>query len=111
MANNKSMVDTAVDILKDKKKEMNFYDLYDAVAKELELDEEGKEDKKSLFYTNITLDGRFITLGENVWDLRTSHKYEDVNIDMNDIYNTDDADEDSEEDDDDDSVEEDDYNN
>ena len=32
------------------------------------------------------MDGRFITTGENRWDLRERHKFEDVHIDMNDIY-------------------------
>ena len=34
-----------------------------------------KKMKKNLYYyTNITLDGRFITIGENNWDLRSRHK-------------------------------------
>ena len=73
-------------------------------------DEEEKDEKESLFYTNITLDGRFITIGENNWDLRSRHKIDEVGIDMNDIYT--DEDEESEEVEDDvDSTIEDDYNN
>ena len=73
-------------------------------------DEEEKDEKESLFYTNITLDGRFITIGENNWDLRSRHKFDEVHIDMNDIYT--DEDEESEEVEDDvDSTIEDDYNN
>ena len=69
-----------------------------------------KDDKESLFYTNITLDGRFITVGENNWDLRSRHKFSDVHIDMNDIY-ADDEEEVSEElEEDVDSTIEDDYN-
>ena len=69
-----------------------------------------KNEKESLFYTNITLDGRFITVGENNWDLRSRHKFDEVHIDMNDIYT--DEDEESEEVEDDvDSTIEDDYNN
>ena len=66
--------------------------------------------EESLFYTNITLDGRFITVGENNWDLRSRHKFSDVHIDMNDIY-ADDEEEASEElEEDVDSTIEDDYN-
>ena len=36
-------------------------------------DDEQKEDKESLFYTNITLDGRFITVGENEISGRTGN--------------------------------------
>ena len=32
------------------------------------------------------LDGRFVTLGENQWDLRVRHKYESVHIDMSEVY-------------------------
>ena len=61
-----------------------------------------------MFYTNITLDGRFITVGENRWDLRSRHKFYEVHIDMNDIYADDE--EDTSDDDGDDGLIEDDYN-
>ena len=80
------------------------------IAQSNENDKEEKNEKESLFYTNITLDGRFITVGENNWDLRSRHKFDEVHIDMNDIYT--DEDEESEEVEDDvDSTIEDDYNN
>ena len=47
---------------------------------------EEKEASISLFYTNITLDGRMITVGDNFWDLRSRHKFEEVHIDMKDVY-------------------------
>ena len=53
-----------------------------------------------------TLDGRFITVGENNWDLRSRHTFSEVHIDMNDIY----ADEEEPEEDADDGLIEDDYN-
>ena len=67
-----------------------------------------KVQNESLFYTNITLDGRFITVGENRWDLRSRHKFDEVHIDMNDIYADDE--EDASEEDSDDGLIEDDYN-
>ena len=73
-------------------------------------DETEKDDKESLFYTNITLDGRFITVGENNWDLRSRHKFSDVHIDMNDIYADDEEDVSEEPEEDVDSTIEDDYN-
>ena len=43
------------------------------------------------------LDGSFVTLGENLWDLRSSHTFDKVHIDMKDVYSdveaTDDSDE------------------
>ena len=88
---------------------MNFYKLWQEVSEVKGFSEEEAEEKESLFYTNITLDGRFITTGENNWDLRSRHKFNEVHIDMNDIYN--DEEESEEVEDDDDSTIEDDYNN
>ena len=101
---NMSMVDVAYELMSKKKSAVNFYKLWEEVC------QMKKFDKESLFYTNITLDGRFITVGENNWDLRSRHKFSDVHIDMNDIY-ADDEEEASEElEEDVDSTIEDDYN-
>ncbi len=81
-----SMVNVAYDVMKQEQKEMNFHALYEKVSAVMGFDETQYDDKMSLFYTNITMDGRFITLGENVWDLRERHKFDQVHIDMNDIY-------------------------
>ena len=44
------------------------------------------------------LDGRFVTLGENIWDLRSRHTFDKVHIDMKDVYSdVETEDEDSEE--------------
>ena len=68
-----------------------------------------KEMKKNHCFTNITLDGRFITVGENNWDLRSRHTFSEVHIDMNDIY-AEEEDVPEEPDEDIDSTIEDDYN-
>ena len=105
-----SMVDIAFDLMKKKKKPVDFYKLWQEVSEIKGFDEDQKVANESLFYTNITLDGRFITVGENNWDLRSRHKFSDVHIDMNDIY-ADDEEEASEElEEDVDSTIEDDYN-
>jgi DNA-directed RNA polymerase, delta subunit len=102
-----SMVDIAFDLMKKKKKPVDFYKLWQEVSEIKGFDEEQKLENESLFYTNITLDGRLITVGENRWDLRSRHKFEEVHIDMNDIYN---EEEEVEEEDEDDGSIEDDYN-
>lgn len=81
-----SMVDVAFELMKKKKKQVEFAKLFTEVSEIKGFSEEEAEEKKSVFYTNITMDGRFITLGENRWDLRERHKFENVHIDMNDIY-------------------------
>lgn len=109
MKKNISMVDIAHTILEREGKGINFYDLYDQVAVEMEMTDQEKVEKESDFYTNITLDGQFITTGENNWDLRERHKFEDVHIDMNDIYSDEDEEVDDADDNDADSTIEDDY--
>lgn len=102
-----SMVNIAYEVLKQEGTAMNFFDLWDRVVAVKEYDEDEASSYQSLFYTNITLDGRMITLGENIWDLRSRHKFEEVHIDMNDIYSDDETDP---EDDEDDGLIEDNYN-
>ncbi len=40
----------------------------------------------SQFYTNLTLDGRFVDLKDNEWGLRERETYDKVHIDMNAVY-------------------------
>ena len=89
-----SMVDIAYHLMTKKKKEVEFAKLYEEVCEIKGFSEEEAEERMSIFYTDITLDGRFITLGENRWDLRERHKFESVHIDMNDIYADEEVDED-----------------
>ena len=93
-----SKTDIAFRLMGKKKKERNFYDLWEDVKAELakvcdpeEL--ENIDEDISFFYTNLTLDGRFVNVGENKWNLRERVTFDKVHIDMNDIY----AEEDEEE--------------
>ena len=86
-----SKTDIAYRLMLKKKKERNFYDLWEDVKAELakvaapeEL--ENVEEDISFFYTNLTLDGRFVCVGENKWNLRERVTFDKVHIDMNEIY-------------------------
>ena len=99
-----SKTDIAYRLMLKKKKERNFYDLWEEVKAELakvaapeEL--ENVEEDISFFYTNLTLDGRFVCVGENKWNLRERVTFDKVHIDMNEIY-ADEEEEISEEDED-----------
>lgn len=87
---NKSMVDVAFDLMSAKKRPMAFQKLFEEISEIKGFTQEESDERISLFYTNITLDGRFITVGENKWDLRVRHNFAAVHIDMNDIYAEDD---------------------
>ena len=111
----RSLVSVAYELLEKNGEQIEFNNLYDQVCEILGI--EDKNEYISYFYTQITLDGRFVTLGGNVWDLRKRHKsdslydlhefdYEDeeeVEIDEDDSENDDldkDPDEEDEEDED-----------
>lgn len=83
---NESMVDVAYSVLNQRNAVTTFTDLFNEVAEKLELTTEQKADAISNFYTNLSLDGRFVNLGDNQWDLRTNQTYDKVHIDMNDVY-------------------------
>ncbi len=83
---NESMVDVAYSYLKEINRSVKFNELYDAVSERIGFSQVEKEDKISVFYTNLSLDGRFVTLGNNEWDLRSNQTYDKVHIDMADIY-------------------------
>lgn len=95
-----SKTDIAHRLMLRRKKERSFYDLWEDVKKEYavinNLTEEeiaALDDEISFFYTNITLDGRFVNVGDNKWNLRERVQYDNIHIDMNDVY----ADEEEEE--------------
>lgn len=97
-----SLVDVAYSIITKKKKPISFDKLWAEVCEEENIDEENAKSKASYFYTQLMLDGRFVTLGENTWDLRTRHTFDKVHIDMNDVYADDDEIDEGSDDDDDD---------
>ena len=97
----KSLLDLAFDYISQSKEQVAFKDLWAYVTKEAGLDEEAANKKISPFYTNLKMDGRFVTLGENKWDLRSRHTFDKTHIDMKDVYSeVEISDDDNEEDED-----------
>ena len=94
----KSLLDHAYDYVSGQNQPSKFQDIWAYCVKEAGLTPEEAAQKVSRFYTNLMLDGRFVTLGENQWDLRVRHKYESLHIDMSELYSYGETyDEDSEE--------------
>ena len=83
---NKSLVDVAYDILSGYDKPIKFKDLYDEVANEAGLLDDRKASLISNFFTNLSLDGRFVALKNNEWDLRSRQTFDKVHVDLNAIY-------------------------
>ena len=83
---NKSLIEHAYDFVSAQKEPISFAKIWEAVKEAAGLSDEEASAKVSRFYTNLTLDGRFVTLGENNWDLRSRHTFDKVHIDMKDVY-------------------------
>lgn len=99
METKKSMIDLAYEIASKSGEAHAFKDLYEEVALILEFNDEEKAKNIGQFYTELTLDGRFVNLGDNTWDLRVNHTYEKSHIDVNDVYTEVDEDTDADEED------------
>ena len=78
----KSLIELAFDFISEQKDGVSFSKLWDHVKNEANLDEEAVAKRISQFYTNLMLDGRFVNLGDNTWDLRNRHTFDKVHIDM-----------------------------
>ena len=81
-----SMLESAQRALAAEGKEMKFSDLWRKVKDDLEISPEEEGQRIGRFYTDLSLAGNFVVLGENVWDLRERHTYDKVHIDVNDVY-------------------------
>ena len=82
----KSNLDVAFDLIVNTGKEVSFKEIWEEVIRVQGYDEEIAKRLMGQFYTNLSLDGRFVTLGDNKWDLRSRHTFDKVHIDMNDVY-------------------------
>ena len=80
-----SMIDIAYRILSEKSEPINFKELWKEVTFELGLDAAKAAKKISLFYSDLSLDGRFVALKDNYWELKRRMKFEDVYIDTSSI--------------------------
>lgn len=110
-----SMIELANLILGEHKKEMKFKDLFDKVAEQKNLTDAQRKDLLARFYTDLNVDGRFMTSGSNVWGLKRwysvdqttekslaeSRKRDQEEEELEDEYLEDDLDEDDEDEDED----------
>ena len=82
----KSLIEYAYELIAKSKGSVNFKEIWAYVKEQAGLTEEEASKKAGQFFTNMMLDGRFVTLGENEWDLRERHTFDKVHIDMRDVY-------------------------
>lgn len=91
----KSNLDVAFELVLKKKNPIAFLKLWEEVSQIQGYSEEESKLKAGKFYTSLSLDGRFITLGDNTWDLRERYTFDKVHIDMNEVYSDDNDEEES----------------
>ena len=72
----KSNLDVAFELVSKKKNPVVFSKLWEEVSQIQGLSEEEAKKRASKFYTALSLDGRFITLGDNTWDLRSRYTFD-----------------------------------
>src|SRR5690554_3589073 len=90
----RSTLDIAFQIIEEANQPFPFYELWEKVVEVQQFSEKESAEVISRFYTNLTLDGRFVNLGDNTWDLRKNNTYDKVHIDINEVYTADDQDQD-----------------
>jgi DNA-directed RNA polymerase subunit delta len=68
-----AMIELAFEIMSDSKepKAFSFHDLVEEIQKKVGLSEAEVRQRIAQFYTDLNIDGRFVTLGDNHWGLRS----------------------------------------
>ncbi len=88
-------IDVAYNLLLDHKEGMPFKELWAEVKSEMGYDDKMASKKISQFYTNLSLDGRFVNLESNFWNLKTYCKYDEVAVSEEELQDNDDTEENS----------------
>ncbi len=74
-----SMIRVAKAVLEEKGEVMDFNDIVQEVAGFIGMDEKEMERRMVQFYTDMNVDGEFISLGENTWGLRNWYPVDSIN--------------------------------
>ena len=81
----KSMIEVAYQVLTTNNGSMPFVDLWKDVSQEMGFNQTQFEDNIAQFYTDLSLDGRFLNMSQNTWDLRSRHTYSESVMDTDSI--------------------------
>lgn len=71
-----SMVEIAFEVLKEEKQTVPFYELVQRIKDMKGITDEAVERRLSHFYTDMNIDGRFVSLGDNKWGLKAWYPIE-----------------------------------
>lgn len=76
-----SMIEMAYYILDERKQAVSFQEIWDEIVEALGMSESEARARIAQFYTDLNIDGRFISLGENRWGLRTWYPVDQIEDD------------------------------
>lgn len=65
-----SLIEMAYEILKSQKQPASFKEILDEIISTIGLTEKEVKSKIAQFYTDLNIDGRFLSMGDNRWGLR-----------------------------------------
>src|SRR5690625_3997942 len=77
-----SMIELANAILLDEKKAIDFKDIFKKIAEVKNLSEADQQAGISQFYTDLNVDGRFLTIGSNKWGLKRWYPVSQIDEDV-----------------------------
>lgn len=77
-----SMVDVANVVLLEEKQPLSFLETFNKVAAIKEWEDDVKKTKIAQFYTDLNMDGRFITNGSNTWGLKRWYKLDEISEEL-----------------------------
>ena len=80
-----SMLEVAEQLIQRKIKPQKFDKIAKEVCEIMGISDAEFEESVAQFYTDLTLSGKFVTVGEDKWDLKSRQKYEVANYDTYDI--------------------------
>ncbi|MDU0477457.1 DNA-directed RNA polymerase subunit delta [Staphylococcus chromogenes] len=78
MVDEKAFIDMAYTLLTEKNETMNLYDIIDEFKQIGHYEDNQIEDHIVQFYTDLNTDGRFLSVGDNVWGLRDWYSVDDI---------------------------------
>ncbi|UOR11233.1 DNA-directed RNA polymerase subunit delta [Halobacillus amylolyticus] len=73
-----SMIELATMILEDKREAIDFNEVFERIASLKGFNEKQKEEYIAQFYTDLNVDGQFMTIGTNRWGLRSWYPVEQM---------------------------------
>ncbi|WP_440897905.1 DNA-directed RNA polymerase subunit delta [Amphibacillus sp. Q70] len=73
-----SMIELAIIVLENKKKALNYKEIFDQISEMKDFSQTEQNDYLAQFYTDLNLDGRFLTLGAGEWGLKKWYSVDQI---------------------------------